>query len=134
MQRVLASFLILAVLVGLAWAFTPVPGEPLAPTEAMTAIGQPEVRVRMMVRQSKDRLQKRGIIYLDSEQDFQDPKNLGIAVSAKVAEEFKRQGIDNVAAHFKGHTIEITGCVMQFEERLYMPVLSADQLRIVDSN
>lgn len=48
------------------------PGETthLTPGEA---IGTPEVRVRLVVRQSKDRFEKRDIISLDSAEEFHDP-------------------------------------------------------------
>ncbi|MBX3437828.1 MAG: hypothetical protein KF861_10080 [Planctomycetaceae bacterium] len=106
---------------------------PLTPVEAIARIGEPEIRVQMVVKASKERLEKRGIIFLDSKEDFVDAENLGIAVSAKVAQAFKQQGIDDLAAHLKGRTIEVTGCVMRFEERPYLPVLSPEQIKILDA-
>ena len=103
----------------------------ITPSEAISMFGTPEIVVRMQVKKSKDRLAKRGIIFLDSEGEFDSPKNLGIALSAKVAEEFKQQGIDDLPAHLAGRTIEVTGCIMQFEQRIYLPVLSSHQLKII---
>ena len=47
--------------------------------EAIDQIGKPIVVVEMIVKKAKDRVEKRGIIFLDSEDDFKDAKNLGIA-------------------------------------------------------
>lgn len=105
--------------------------QPTTPSEAIAMFGAPEIVVRMQVKQAKNRLAKRGIIFLDSEAAFDDPRNLGVALSAKVAEEFKQQGVLDLASHLSGRTIEVTGCVMQFEQRIYMPVLSSQQLKII---
>jgi hypothetical protein len=105
---------------------------PLSAAEAIDQIGKPQVIVEMTVKSSKDRLEKRGIIYLDSEEDFAHPKNLGVAISAAAAARFKKNGIANPAEHFKGKTIRIRGCVMRFEERPYLPVHSPKQIVVVD--
>lgn len=134
MQRMFPALILIAAATVSAQDRTSQAAAPLTPAAAIAAIGQPEVRVRMLVRQTKDRLERRGIIFLDSEDDFNDPANLGIAVSAKVALAFKQQGIDDLAAHLKARTIEVTGCVMRFEDRFYVPVLSPEQLKVIDTN
>ena len=48
---------------------------PIAPPEAIQHIGKPQVLMEMTVRSAKDRLEKRDIIYRDSEYDFTDPSN-----------------------------------------------------------
>jgi hypothetical protein len=60
-----------------------------------------------------------------------DPQNLGVALSAVVAADLHDEGIDDVAEYLKGKEIEVTGCPMRFEERLYVPVLDRDQLVVV---
>lgn len=102
--------------------------------EALQQVGKANICVRLKVERAKDRLQKRGIIYLDSEEDFNSPNNLGIALSASVAEELKEQGIQDTAEHFQGKMIEVTGCVMRFEERVYLPVLRADQIKCLEDS
>jgi hypothetical protein len=104
----------------------------LSPAQAIEQIGKPQVEVQMTVKAAKDRLAKRGIIYLDSEEDFADPKNLGIAISAEAAARFKKNGIADPAKHFKGKTIRVRGCVMRFEERPYLPVYGPKQITIVE--
>jgi hypothetical protein len=105
----------------------------LSPVEAIQQVGRPKVQVELVVKSSKDRLAKRGIIYLDSEEDFANPANLGIAISAEAAEKFKRNGIADPAGHFKGKAIQVQGCVMRFEERPYLPVHDPSQIVILDA-
>jgi hypothetical protein len=105
---------------------------PLTPAEAIDQIGKPQVFIEMTIKSSKDRLGKRGIIYLDSEEDFADAKNLGVAISAEAAAEFKKSGIADPATHFNGKKIRVRGCVMRFEERPYLPVHSPKQIVVVE--
>jgi hypothetical protein len=106
--------------------------KPVSPPEAIGQIGKPQVFVEMTVKAAKDRLEKRGIIYLDSEEDFADPKNLGVAISAEAAAKFKKGGVDDPAVHFKGKTIRVRGCIMRFEERPYLPVHDPHQIVVVE--
>jgi hypothetical protein len=104
---------------------------PISPSDAVKQIGKPHVLIEMKVRSAKDRLERRGIVYLDSEEDFTDPKNLGIAISAEAAEKFKANGIADLAEHFNGKTIQARGCIMRFEERPYLPVHTPEQIVII---
>lgn len=106
--------------------------KPIAPAEASKHIGKPTVVVEMTVRAAKDRLDRRGIIYLDSEEDFMDERNLGVAISAEAAAKFKQQGLVDPASHFLGKTIRVRGCLMRFEERLYLPVHDPVQITVVE--
>jgi hypothetical protein len=122
------------VVLGLLAAGPVVAAEPISPEEAIKDIGKPEVVVRMKVVNAKDRVAKRGIVYLDSTSDFKDPKNLGVAISAGAADKFKAQGVTDLEAYFKGKTIEVKGCVMRFEDRPYLPVLDTAQIKILATN
>lgn len=55
-------------------------GEPLTPMEAQKEAGK-KVTVEMVVKAAKDRLEKRGEIYLDSETDFKDEKNFAVVIT-----------------------------------------------------
>jgi hypothetical protein len=105
---------------------------PVSPVEAIKLVGKPSVLVEMVVKKAKDRLEKRGIVFLDSEDDFHDAKNLGVAISAEAAVKFKAKGITDLAGHFQGKTIRVRGCVMMFETRPYLPVHDPDQITIVE--
>ncbi len=100
--------------------------------EALEFVGKSSVRVKMTVKKAKDRLERRGIIFLDSEEDFTHADNLGVAISLSAAEELKQDGIGNLEAYLQGKTIQVDGCVMRFEERPYLPVLHAKQIRVLD--
>lgn len=68
---------------------------------AISQIGRPSVPVDLTVRTAKDRLEKRAIVFLDSEADFKHPDNLGVAVSAEAAAKFKanRPGLTRRPGH-----------------------------------
>lgn len=59
----------------------------------------------MTVRTTKDRLEKRGEIYLDAELDFKDEKNFAVVITKAGAAKLKEAGIDDPAAHFKDKKI-----------------------------
>jgi hypothetical protein len=105
---------------------------PLSPEQAIEQIGRPQVVVEMTVRSAKNRLEKRGIVYLDSEADFTSPANLGVAISAEAAAKYKENGVADAAAHFLGKAIRVRGCVMRFEERPYLPVHDPEQIVIIE--
>src|SRR5215475_14077020 len=80
--------------------------KPLTPVEAIKKVNE-EVTVQMLVKATKNRLEKRGEIYLDSEEDFRDEKNLGIVITKGGAAEFKEAGVDDPAVDFKDKTIQV---------------------------
>ena len=104
--------------------------KPLTPAEAVKRVGQ-TVSVEMQVRKAKDRLEKHGLIYLDSEDDFHSPTNLGVAITRAAAAKFKEKGVADPAAHLLGKTIRVRGEVLIFETRPYLPVADPGQVEIV---
>jgi hypothetical protein len=129
-MRFVASFPLLVC--GLA-VLRPAAGDtgPLTPTEAIKKVNE-EVTVQMLVKASKNRLEKRGEIYLDSEEDFRDEKNLGIVITKTGAAKFKEAGVEDPAAHFKGKTIRVKGIVILKEKRPRIEVEDPNQIRIVE--
>src|SRR5262245_54771760 len=95
----------------------------LGPVEARKKVGQ-KVTVEMTVRAAKDRLQKRGEIYLDSEEDFKDPKNFAVVITRKGAAALARAGIADPAGHFKGRKIRATGTVKEVDD---VPRIEVDE-------
>src|SRR5215471_3113617 len=73
--------------------------KPLSPVEARKKLGQ-SITVEMTVRAAKDRLEKRGEIYLDAEPNFRDEKNFAVVITKIGAARLKEAGIDDPAAHF----------------------------------
>jgi molybdate transport system substrate-binding protein len=127
MRLITASAAILCLIGNCANCFPQV----ISPPEAIAQIGKPSVLVEMVVKKSKDRLEKRGIIFLDSEDDYTSEDNLGVAISADAAAKFKETGIPDPAAHFLNKTIHVRGSVMRFDDRPYLPVLEPGQITIV---
>jgi hypothetical protein len=104
--------------------------KPLTPAEAIKKVNE-KVTVQMEVKAAKDRLEKRGEIYLDSEEDFRDPKNLGVVVTRAGAAKLKEAGIADPAEHFRGKTIRVTGTVILREKRPRIEVHDAKQIKVV---
>ena len=105
--------------------------EEIRPEQASEYIGRGPVRIRMRIRHAKDRLEKRGVLYLDSAEDFTDEKNLGVAINVEAAQQLARQGITPLEETLVGQEVIVCGCVMRFEERLYVPVLDVKQIQFV---
>jgi hypothetical protein len=105
--------------------------KPLTPVEAIKKVNE-QVTVQMLVKATKNRLEKRGEIYLDSEEDFRDEKNLGVVVTKAGAAKFKEAGVDDPAVHFKDKTIRVKGTVILKEERPRIEVDDPKQIQIVE--
>ena len=104
--------------------------KPMSPVDAIKKVNE-KVTVEMTVKASKNRLEKRGEIYLDSEDDFHDPKNLGIVISKTGAAAFAKAFVEEPAGHFKGKTIRVTGTVIIKEKRPRIEVEDPKQIEIV---
>ncbi len=55
-------------------------GKPLTPTAARKKVGA-KITVEIRVQTAKDRLEKRGEIYLDAQLDFRDEKNFAVIIT-----------------------------------------------------
>jgi hypothetical protein len=106
--------------------------KPLTPAEAIKKVNE-KVTVQMEVKAAKDRLEKRGEIYLDSEEDFHDPRNLGVVVTRAGAAKLKAAGIADPAGHFKAKTVRVTGTVILKEERPRIEVDDPGQIEVVEN-
>jgi DNA/RNA endonuclease YhcR with UshA esterase domain len=118
-------------LASLGQAEEPKQDKPLSPAEASKRVNE-KVVVEMLVRASKNRLEQRKEIYLDSEEDFRDPKNLAVVINLAGAAKFKEAGIDDPAEHFKGKTICVSGTVTKENDRPRIVVEDPKQIRIVE--
>jgi hypothetical protein len=104
--------------------------KPLSPAEAVKRVGQ-TVLIEMTVRKAKDRLDEHGVVYLDSEEDFHLPTNLGVAITKAGAAKFKEKGVTDLVAHFRDRTVRVRGEILIFETRPYLPVTDPGQIEIV---
>ncbi len=103
--------------------------KPLGPAEARKQVGK-EVPVRMEVKAAKDRLEKRGEIYLDAEEDFRDEKNFAVVITKKGAASLKAAGVADPAGHLKGRTITARGTVKEADGVPRIEVDEAKQIAV----
>jgi hypothetical protein len=105
-------------------------GKVLTPVEARTKVGK-KITVEMTVRAAKDRLKKRGEIYLDAETDFRDEKNFAVVITRAGAASLQKAGIANPARHFKGQKIRATGTVKEVDRVPRIEIDDGKQIKLV---
>src|SRR5262245_7139064 len=86
----------------------------LGPVEARKKVGK-EITVKMEVKTAKDRLEERGEIYLDAEDDFKSEKNFAVVITREGAKSLRGAGITDPAEHFRGKTIQARGEVKEVD-------------------
>jgi hypothetical protein len=127
MRRLLAVVSgVLAVADGLALAAD---DKPLGPVEARKKVGQ-EITVKLEVKAAKDRLEQRGEIYLDAEEDFRSDKNFAVVITKEGAQSLREAGIADPADHFKGKTIKAKGQVKEVDRVPRIEIDDAKQISI----
>jgi uncharacterized protein (TIGR03067 family) len=104
--------------------------KPISAEQAVKRVNE-RVCVEMPVRATKNRLEKRGEIYLDSEQDFHDAKNLGVVITKTGAAKYAQNNIIAPAVHFMGKIIRVNGTVIVKENRPRIEVDDPKQIGIV---
>ncbi len=105
--------------------------KPLTPEQARKRVGD-KITVEMEVKAAKNRLEKRKEIYLDSEENFKDEKNLATVITKAGADKFAEMGIADPAEHFRGKTIRVTGTVTVKDDVPRIEVDDPKQIRLVD--
>jgi hypothetical protein len=123
-------FITLVVIQGSAFALA-AEGKPLTPVEARKQEGK-KITVEMVGKAAKDRLEKRGEIYLDSETDFKDEKNFAVVITRAGAKSLKKAGIADPAEHFKEKKIRATGTVKEVDKIPRIEIDDAKQIRLVE--
>ena len=105
--------------------------KPIGPVEAGGRVGK-KVTVEMTVKMTKDRLEKRGEIYLDSEEDFKDEKNFAVVITRKGAASLKAAGVSEPARHYADRTIQVIGTVKEVDDIPRIEIDDAKQIRLVE--
>jgi hypothetical protein len=105
--------------------------KPLTPIEARKKVGQ-QIVLEMTVKTAKDRLEKRGEIYLDAELDFRDEKNFATVINREGAFHFQEQGVKDFEEHFRGKTIRVKGTVTVVDDVPRIEVSDAKQIEIAN--
>ena len=101
----------------------------LSPVEAINRINE-SVTVEMVVQKTKCCTGSRQV-FLDSEPNHRDPKNLGVVVTENGRAKFSELGIDDPTAHYKGKTIRVCGVVVRKEKGPYIEVDDPSQIEMV---
>ena len=124
----LSRLLAVVAIVGGTWEARAAEDRPLTAVEARKKVGA-KVTVEMTVRAAKDRLKKRGEIYLDSEPNFRDAKNFAVVITKAGAASLKAAGIEDPAAYFKGKAIRARGTVKEVEKIPRIEIDDAKQIQ-----
>jgi hypothetical protein len=113
-----------------AYAQEPAQEKALTALQARDKVGS-EVLVELTVKAAKNRLEKRGEILLDSEEDFRDENNLAIVVTREGATSFRSRQIEDPAVHFVGKMIRVRGTVILKDDRLRIEINDAAHIVLV---
>ena len=97
--------------------------------EAINRVGE-SVTVQMLVQKTKS-CTGSCQVFLDSEKNHRDPKNLGVVVTVEGRPKFTEAGIDDPTAHFNGKTIRVRGVVIRKEKGPYIEVNDPSQIELV---
>ena len=103
----------------------------LSPVEAINRVNE-SVTVEMLVQRTKCCTGSRQV-FLDSEANYRDPKNLGVVVTEVGRAKFGEAGIDDPTIHFKGKTIRVRGVVIRKENRPYIEVSDPSQIEMANA-
>jgi DNA/RNA endonuclease YhcR with UshA esterase domain len=103
--------------------------KPLTPLEARKKVGE-KITVEMKVQAAKERLEVRGEICLDSEENFRDEKNFAVVITKKGAASLEADGITDPAAHFLGKKIRAKGMVSEVDNIPRIEINDAKQIRL----
>ena len=101
----------------------------LSAVEAINRVSE-SVTVEMLVQRTK-RCSGSRQVFLDSETNHRDPKNLGVVVTESGREKVSEAGIDDPTAHFNGKTIRVRGVVIRKEDWPYIEVNDPSQIEMV---
>ena len=102
----------------------------LSPVEAINRVNE-SVMVEMLVQRTKC-CTGSCQVFLDSEPNHRDAKNLGVVITVEGRPKYAETGIDDPTAHFKGKTIRVRGVVIRKEKGPYIEVNDPSQIEIVN--
>lgn len=101
----------------------------LSAVDAINRVNE-SVTVEMLVQRTR-RCSGSRQVFLDSETNHHDPRNLGVVVTESGRAKFGEAGIDDPTAHFSGKTIRVHGVVIRKEDRPYIEVNDPSQIEMV---
>ncbi len=102
--------------------------KPITPEEAAKNVDK-EVTLQMPVKAGRT---GKSNCFLNSEEDFKDPKNFTVFIGPEALKKFKEAKIDDPAAHFKGKMVQVKGKVTLYRERPQIALTGPEQIKIVE--
>ena len=101
----------------------------LSAEEAINRVNE-SVTVEMLVQRTKC-CTGSCQVFLDSEPNHRDPKNLGVVITVEGRPKFAEAGIADPTAHFNGKTIRVRGVVIRKDKGPYIEVNEPSQIEMV---
>jgi DNA/RNA endonuclease YhcR with UshA esterase domain len=106
------------------------PAKPITPEEAAKRVGK-TCTVEFDIKSTgKSRTGK--VFFLNSSEDFRDKDNFTIMLGEKAVKAYQEQKVEDLAAHFKGRTIRVTGTVKLYRDKPEIIVNDPKQVVIVE--
>src|SRR5262249_23279388 len=94
--------------------------KPITPAEAAKQVNK-KCTVQMEVK-STGKARGGNFVFLNSEKNFKDKANFTVVIEKKSLAKFKKAGIADPAAHYKGKKVQVTGTVTLYNERAQIKV------------
>jgi DNA/RNA endonuclease YhcR with UshA esterase domain len=101
----------------------------LSAVEAINRLNE-SVTVEMLVQRTKGCSSSKQV-FLDSEVNHHDPKNLGVVITEIGRKKLTEAGIDDPNAHFNGKIVRVRGLVIRKENRPYIEVNDPSQIDLL---
>lgn len=98
-------------------------------SEARLHVGK-QCTVELTVRSSKNS-EHRKVVFLDSEEDFHNERNLAILIGQENLRVFAKAGIDDPATYYRGKVIQVTGKVIRESGQTRIRVTAPKQISVV---
>lgn len=105
--------------------------KPIKPEEAAKRVGK-TCTVEFDIKSTgKSRTGK--VFFLNSSESFRDKDNFTVMLGERAVTAYQAQKIEDLAAHFKGKTIRVTGTVKLYREKPEIVVNDPKQVVIVEN-
>ncbi len=108
-----------------------IPTPDLTPLQELIKKEGQRCRFEMMVRNPVRMKKDPKLIFLNSEREFSDPKNVAIVIDREAEERLRGAGVSDPVAHFKNKMIRVTGKVSLYQGRVEVKIRDPDQIEIV---
>jgi DNA/RNA endonuclease YhcR with UshA esterase domain len=106
------------------------PTKPITPEEAARRVGK-TCTVELDIK-STGKSKSGKVFFLNSSESFRNKDNVTIMLGEKAVKAYQEQKVEDLAAHFKGKTIRVTGEVKLYRDQPEIIVNDPKQVVIVE--